>query len=99
MGEWAVVDWGGRVAPFDKVRQLDGDGCDFYAMVSAVPIPDRTREWQKPYHLLYIGVAYHQTVHARIEQDHRSYSLLLGYISQHKERDVLIKLGKLRAKS
>jgi hypothetical protein len=94
MIEWAVVDWGDEVAPFHKLDKLDGDGCDLYAILTAAR---NGRSWMMPYRLLYIGLAYHQTVHARIRQDHRSYELVCAHFSANRDRDVIVMLGHLAA--
>ena len=89
---WAAVDWGDEVEPLHRVDKLDGDGCEFYAVMSAV---DLEEEWDG-LRLLYVGLAYKQTVHKRITQDHRSWDLMCRYASEHrKEREVLVMLGRL----
>jgi hypothetical protein len=100
MVDWAVVDWGDSAAPFHLVDCLDGDGCDFYTVFSATPLPGKKRQWTRPLRLLYVGLAYHQTVHERIKQDHQSYDHLVKYFSANrKEKDFLVMLGRVTAQS
>jgi len=98
MVEWAGIDWGDDVAPFHKTDELDGDGCEFYTVFSAVA--SGKNEWVRPYRLLYVGLAYHQSVQKRIRQDHQAYDQVCAYLSEHRrDRDVLVMLGHLRVYS
>jgi hypothetical protein len=88
--DWALIYWYPHVYTLEKIDKADEQN-DFYAILGA---KRGYKEW-RDLDLLYIGMAFRQTVKERIMQPHEAYTCINEYLKDNPGREIIIMVGML----
>ncbi len=89
--DYAIINWVDGVFTWEAASNLREELTGYYALLGATKSGD---EWIN-LRLLYIGIAFKQSVATRLEQDHDSYPCIKSYLEANPKTTLVVMVGYL----